>query len=408
MSLSLAIPHLRRWAFAAAGGIMAGTAATLFLYLLNLATDLRAGHPSLVFGLPLAGLAIAVAYHRYGRNAAGGNNLVFEEIHDPNRTLPARMAPMILLSTVVTHLFGGSAGREGTVVQMGASLADQISRFFKVTSDERRALLVAGAGAGFGAAVAAPWAGVIFGMEVIQVGKLRLFAWTESLIASFVAYGMTVLLHAPHTHYPIPEIPMISASALFGAAAAGVVFGLCALIFSRLVHAYEKALALAVRAPLWRPVAGGIAVLFLFLAMGTDRYLGLGIPVIRQALENVTPWTDPLWKTLFTVLTVGSGFKGGEFVPLVFIGSTVGQVLADWLPITATFAASLGFAAVFAGASNTPIACTLMAMEIFGARIAPYAALACALSFLCSGRRGIYSSQKFIRKGIPWPNSSNR
>ena len=184
--------HFFRWLLISAlVGVFAGVAAVVFLSLLSGVTELYREHPQIVWALPLGGFLVGYLYFLYGQDVAAGNNLILDEIHDPKRVVPFRMAPLVLFGTMVTHLFGGSAGREGAAVQISASLADQLSKPFRLGSSERKAVLMAGAGAGFGAAIGAPWAGVIFGMEVIQVGRLRPYAVLECFIASFVAFYMT-------------------------------------------------------------------------------------------------------------------------------------------------------------------------------------------------------------------------
>jgi H+/Cl- antiporter ClcA len=232
--------YLRWIIFSHLSGILSGAAAAIFLISLEWATNLRINHPEIIWGLPLAGLAIGLLYHYLGKDVAAGNNLILDEIHDPKKVVPPHMAPFILAGTLVTHLFGGSAGREGTAVQMGASLSDQLSRFFRIEPQERRILLAAGAGAGFGAAIGAPWAGVIFGMEVINVGRLRLFALLECFIASFTGFYLAVALGAPHTRYPSVALPDLGVKTLALVAVAGAIFGLSARFFTACTHLVEK------------------------------------------------------------------------------------------------------------------------------------------------------------------------
>ncbi len=388
-----------RWSlYSALCGVLAGLAAAAFLFLLDLVTQYRLEHAILIAALPLGGFAVGWLYHHFGKDVAGGNNLILEEIHDPKKTVPLRMAPLILFGTLVTHLLGGSAGREGTAVQMGASLADQLSRWFRIEADERKILLVAGAGAGFGAAIGTPLAGVIFGMEVIHIGRLRLFAWFECLIASFVAYGTVLVLGVPHSQFPHFAIPTLSLQVLCWVAIAGVIFGWAARLFALMTHGIESLQRRWIAYPPLKPAVAGLLLILLYNSLGSLRYAGLGISVIQEALQSPVSFLDPVLKMLFSALTVGSGFKGGEFIPLVFIGSTLGNALAMILPLSCSFLAGLGFAAVFAGASNTPLACSLMAMELFGFEFAPYALLACYMSYYSSGHSGIYRSQKILMK----------
>ncbi len=379
-------------------GILAGFAASIFLISLAWATQTRDLNPIIIWALPLAGLLIGLVYHHYAQNVVAGNNLIIDEIHDPKKIVPITMAPLILISTVLTHLFGGSAGREGTAVQMGASLADQLSHYFKTTVSERKALLAAGAGAGFGAAIGAPWAGVIFGMEVIHLGRLKPFAWFECFIASFVAYYVCILMGAPHSQYPTFEFDEFDFKILFYILIAGVAFGLAARLFILAAHFVERLNDKFISYPPLRPFFAGILLVILFYLEGSYRYVGLGIPYIQEALSLPDSFKDPILKTFFTALTVGSGFKGGEFIPLVFIGTTLGSALSVIIPVSFKLLAAVGFAAVFAGASNTPIACSLMAIEIFGAPIAPYAFAACFVSYYFSGHKSIYKSQRITTK----------
>lgn len=378
-------------------GILSGTAAAVFLIALEWATQTRNDNMYLIWALPLAGLAIGVIYHRFGNASARGHNLILEEIHNPKKILPIQMAPFVLGGTVLTHLFGGSAGREGTAVQMGASLSDQLARFFKIEMDERKRLLMAGAGAGFGAAIGTPWAGAVFGMEAIQIGKIKWSGWLDCLIASFVAYYTSVFLQAPHSQFPKIHIDSFEIQAWLWIALAGIVFGLAARAFSFVTHGIEKLNSRFINYPPLRPFIVGLVLVILYYLEGTYRYVGLGIPVINDAFQTQplleTSWKDPAFKTFFTALTVGSGFKGGEFVPLVFIGATLGSALTLVLPVSLKTLVAVGFAAVFAGAANAPIACSLMAIEIFGMDIAPYAAIGCFMSYFCSGHKGIYTSQ---------------
>lgn len=373
---------------------MSGLAATVFLYLLDLATRFRLAHPSLLWALPLAGFAVGWLYHRHGQDVAGGNNLILQEIHDPKKVVPLRMAPLILVGTLITHLFGGSAGREGTAVQMSASLADQLAIPFGLSPQERRRLLVAGVGSGFGAAVGAPWAGVVFGMEVIQIGRRRPFALWESIVASFVAFGVARLLQAPHSLFPRVTVPPLSGTLFGSLLVAGLVFGLAAATFSRFTQGLEGLQKRFVAYPPLKPLIGGVLLVALFCFEGSHRYEGLGLEVIQEALRGGASAGDALKKAGFTGLTLASGFKGGEFVPLVFVGSTLGSALGQLLGVSPAFLAALGFGAVFAGASKTPLACSLMLAELFGWSFFPTALVTCYASFYVSGSRGIYSAQK--------------
>jgi H+/Cl- antiporter ClcA len=376
-------------------GILAGTSATLFFQLLNWAADHRTSHPILIYFLPLAGLISGVVYHRFGQGSERGPNLILDEIHSPQGTVPARMVPLVVVGSTLSQLFGASAGREGAAVQISASLADQVSRFFAVPLHERKALLMAGAGAGFGAAIGAPIAGAIFGMEVILVSGIHWFGILECVLASFIGHFTSRLLGAPHMHLNVVSIPDFSGELLLTVIASGILFGVIARLFIQSTHAVESAYRRSKISPFLRPLLGGALVLAAFLLLGdTTRYAGLGLPVIQEALTTPVSWSDPFLKLALTALSVGSGFRGGEFVPLVFMGATLGSALSTVLPGPTPLLAALGFASAFGGAANTPFACTMMAMELFGPGIGAYALLTCLISHALSGNTGIYPGQR--------------
>lgn len=379
-------------------GIFAGLTSSVFLYLLKMVTDFRSLNPSIIWLLPLAGLFIGWSYHLYGQEAVKGNNLILDEIHSPKNVVPLRMAPMIFIGTVITHLFGGSAGREGAAVQMSASIADNVGSFFNVNSKDRKILLMIGSGAGFGSAIGAPIAGMIFGMEVLYIGRLRFFAWPQCLIASFTAYYTSLILKTPHTHFSKINIPNFDLKIFWSVVVSGIIFGLVAMIFNRFTHFLEHLFKKKINIPYIIPFIGGIFIIIFYYFEGSYRYAGLGLDVVSEALEKMSSFKDPSFKLFFTSLTVATGFKGGEFVPLIFIGTTLGSALSLFLPSSFSFLGALGFSAVFAGASNTPLACAIMASEIFGFNIFPYALLACYLSYYSSGHSGIYRTQKIHRE----------
>ncbi|MDE1162486.1 MAG: voltage-gated chloride channel family protein [Acidobacteriaceae bacterium] len=390
--------ELLRWTpVAIAVGIMAGAASALLLWSLTIATDIREAHRWIIWLLAPVGGCVGLLYKHFGKDVEAGNNLIIDEVHDPKRTIKIRMTPFILLGTFLTHLFGGSAGREGTAIQTGASLADQLGRPLGLNAAGRRVLLMAGISAGFGSVFGTPLSGAIFGLEVLAVGAVTYEAIAPCFVAAFVGdlvtHHLLRLVHMGHTPYRVSDVPELGVMSLFWSMVAGAAFGLMAMFFARTTHAISAFAKAKIKRPELRPVAGGLLVSCAVFALGTTRYIGLGVPVIQEAFSRqLHPW-DFLAKSLFTSVTLGTGFKGGEVTPLFYIGATMGNSLSHVIPLPVSLLAGMGFVAVFAGAANTPIASALMAMELFGAEAGVFAAIACVGSYLFSGGAGIYHAQ---------------
>ena len=389
-------------------GVLAGSASALFLWSLDRVTELRWAHGWLLYLLPAVGAAVGWIYYRYGKNSGAGNNLIIEQIHEPGGGVPRRMAPLVLLGTLLTHLCGGSAGREGTAVQMGGSLANGYARLLRIGREDLPVLLMAGVAAGFGSVFGTPFTGAVFAMEVLVIGRMQYRAVLPVLVASVVADATCAAWNIQHTQYHIAfASPAGRHEILDGWLAAKVVvaavaFGLASRLFSELTHVLQRGYRRIAPQPWLQPVVGGVAVIALFWLLGTGDYLGLGVRAehpgsitLLSAFQpgGATPWSW-WWKLLFTAVTLGAGFKGGEVTPLFFIGATLGNALAMALGAPVDLFAGLGLIAVFAGAANTPLACTVMGIELFGGEHTVYFALACFISYHCSGHSGIYQSQR--------------
>lgn len=375
-------------------GLPVGSASALLLISLNWVTDYRESHLWIIAFLPVAGLLIGLMYYYWGSNVVKGNNHLIDEVHDPKRIIPFRMAPLVFVGTVLTHLFGGSAGREGTAVQMGGAIADQFSRIFKLKADARRIIIIMGISAGFASVFGTPLAGAVFALEVLIIGRIRYEAMLPSFLVAIIAnYTCHHFWGVSHTEYNIPFVPDISFLNMLYAILVGILFGVTAMAFSRIVRFWADTAKKYINYPPFRPLVGGICIALVVFISGTTKYIGLGVPTIVSSFYVQQEWYDFLLKILLTTFTLGFGFKGGEVTPLFFIGATLGSALCILIPLPVALLAGMGFAAVFSGATNTPLACTIMGIELFGAESAVYIALACIIAYLFSGHTGIYSSQ---------------
>jgi H+/Cl- antiporter ClcA len=417
--------YVLKWLLIAAPvGAIIGSAVAAFLWGLDQATRLRwatdtsCGLPWLLFLLPIAGIGIGWMYHLFGKSVEGGNNLIMDQIHEPGGGVPSRMAPLVLIGTLITHLFGGSAGREGTAVQMGGSIASTVGRWFKFNAIDARTLLLIGIAGGFGAVFGTPLTGAVFAVEVLAIGLVNFQSMVPCLIASIVGDAVTSAWGIHHTHYHISVLaemnehaPQLSLLLLGKVAIASVAFGLASVVFAELTHGLSRVYKWALPWPMFRPALGGLLVIALAWLIGPD-YLGIGVNpdpryphqicILSCFQSGGATWWSWWWKILFTAVTLSSGFKGGEVTPLFFVGAALGNVMARLLHAPVDLFAGLGFVAVFAGATNTPLACTIMAVELFAGGSSDlihggfivYAATACFLAYMLSGHSGIYLSQR--------------
>ncbi|MBG6185965.1 voltage-gated chloride channel family protein [Flavobacterium sp. CAN_S2] len=374
-------------------GFFSGSASAFFLVSLEWVTQIRENNNWIIWLLPIGGLAIGLGYHYWGKSVVKGNNVLLEEYENPKKIIPLKMAPLVLFGTLITHLFGGSAGREGTAVQMGGAIADQFTKLFQLDAFERKTILILGISAGFASIFGTPLAGALFALEVVYFSKINFKSIVLSFFVAFIAYFTVELWHVKHSHYAIPFLPENNFTTLFWVILVSILFGLGAMLFSRSTHFWGYLFSKTISFPPLRPFVGGCFIALAVYFIGTTKYIGLGVPMIVDAFSTPNTSYDFLLKILFTGFTLGAGFKGGEVTPLFFVGATLGSALSLIVPLPIALLAGMGFVAVFSGATHTPIACTVMGMELFGIESGIFIGIACLIAYFSSGSVGIYNSQ---------------
>lgn len=394
MNVKATINYIIKWGIMCLTvGLSIGTVVALFLATLDIATALREAHIWIIYLLPIAGLLISLLYHYYGTDAKKGNNLLIEAHQEGNKSIPLSMAPLVFISTILTHLTGGSAGREGTAVQIGGSIADQFTPVFKLNSRERKTILIMGISAGFAAVFGTPFAGAIFALEIMLFKNIKIAEVLPSFTVAYIAHYTCLSWGIQHTPYFINTIPAISANAFFWAIIGGIFFGLTALLFSYTVIFWAKLFS-KIKNKLLLPIIGGLVLIVAIKLVGTTKFIGLGIPSITDAFVHQAGNYDFIIKLLFTTFTLSVGFKGGEVTPLFFIGATLGNMLIFFIPLPMALLAGMGFVAVFAGATHCVITSIILGVEIFGLEAGVYIAIASIIAYFSSGVNGIYSAQQ--------------
>ncbi len=373
-------------------GLIIGTSAAFFLYSLDQVTQCRENNLWIIYTLPIIGLLVGAMYFYIGGETKKGNDLLLEEHQDPQTKVPFKMAPLVLIGTLLTHLGGGSAGREGTAVQMGGAIADQFTSLFKLNDTERKTILIIGISAGFAAVFGTPIAAAIFALEIMLFKNIRVADIAPNFATSYIAHYTCLAWGIQHTSFTISTIPSINAITIVSTFLAGLIFGLAALLFTKVNFAWASLFKKIKYEPL-RPFIGGIVLLVVIYLLGTTKYIGLGIPSIEDAFIHPAGNIDFLIKLLLTTFTLSAGFKGGEVTPLFFIGATLGNILIWFIPLPMSLLAGMGFVAVFAGATHCALASILLGIELFGLDAGLYIGIASITAYFTSGANGIYSAQ---------------
>lgn len=372
-----------------------GVVAWAFLTSLDIVTGIRERHIAAFLLLPVVGVATAWVYRTHGKLASRGNNLVIDSALT-GTPVPARMAPLTFICSVATHLAGGSAGREGTAVQIGGTLADNTARAARLGARDHQDLMLAGISAAFGAVFGAPLAGTFFGMEMCYVGKLNYSSGIYCLIASFTADGVARAIGCTHASYAIGAVPALDARTVAATVALAIVFGLIARLFSLAIRTVRRVLANRITSYLLAALMGSLALLAVYFLFGLQRYAGLSTWLVEAGFSGDTTLADPFIKIALTALTLGTGFQGGEVTPLFGIGASLGGALAALAGLPCGFAAALGMLGVFGAALNVPITTIMLGVDLFGGAAMPYYVIASFVSYLVAGHRGVYPAQRII------------
>jgi len=386
---------LVKWMLFSCGiGIIVGLVGVAFHYGIDYGTELRRENPNLIWLLPWAGISIVMLYRICKMEKDRGTNFVLVAVREAE-PMKLRTAPLIFLSTIITHVAGGSAGREGAALQLGGSLAAAIGRGIKLDQYDSRVMVMCGMSAAFAALFGAPITAAVFAMEVVSVGVMYYAAIVPCLAASLTAVQAAQLCGI-HAHgYPVAETAGLTPASMLRVIVLGVLCAILSILFCKVMHIAPKIYG-KINSTLLRAAIGGCLVLLLTLLVGNQDYNGAGDAVIRRMLLGETIPQAFFLKILFTAVTLGAGFRGGEIVPVLFTGCALGTTVGPLLGLPHSFAGALGMAAVFCGATNCPLTSVFLAYELFGGEGLPLYALCCGVSYMLSGYYGLYSEQKII------------
>ena len=376
------------------GGIV-GLCGTGFYFALSFVTLLRGQYPWLLYLLPVGGLIIVAAYHVLKDEKDTGTNLVISAIQTDEQ-IPLRMAPLIFISTLITHLFGGSAGREGAALQMGGSLGSGLGKLFRFDEKDKHVMIMCGMSAAFSALFGTPMAAAILPMEMVSVGVMYYIALVPCVISSLVAHGIAESFGIAGSVLAIDPLPGFGILSAVKISVLAILCALISILFCILLHKSEELYKTYLKNPYLRIMAGGILVILLTLLVGNRDYNGTGMDVIGNCMKGEVRPEAFLLKMIFTALTLGAGFKGGEIVPSFFTGAAFGCLFGNLLGFSPSLCAAVGMTSVFCGVTNCPITSLLISFELFGYDGMPYFLLATAFSYMLSGYFGLYKSQKIV------------
>ena len=381
--------------FATITGTIVGLVGSAFYFLLSFVTIVWEQTPWIIYLLPLAGLAVVATYHFMRNDNDGGTNLVISAVHSGDR-IPLRMTPSIFISTTLTHLFGGSAGREGAALQIGGSIGNSLGKLFRFDEKDTHVVIMCGMSAAFSTLFGTPMAAAIFPMEMVSVGVMYYMALVPCVVSSLVAHGIAVLLGVAGETFHVAGIPGLELIPSLKIVLLASICAFLSMAFCVLLHKTEHLYKKCLKNRYLRIFIGGCAVVLLTVLVGNNDYNGAGMHMIEHAIGGEVAPEAFLLKMLFTALTIGAGYKGGEIVPTFFVGATFGCLMGQFIGLSPSFCAAIGMISLFCGVTNCPISTLLISFELFGFEGMPYYLLAVAFSYMLSGYFGLYSSQKIM------------
>lgn len=390
------IRYFIKWsALALVIGSVAGAAGTIFSMGVSWATGFRLSHPSMLFFLPVSGLLIVWMYHSFHEEGNRGTNMVIDAISSNERVTPAT-GPLIFFSTILTHLGGGSSGREGAALQLGGSIGNSFGEWFKLDERDKKIAIMCGMSAVFSALFGTPVAAAIFSLEVVSIGVLYYAALVPCVFSSFLAVGIARAAGLEGEHFPVEMIPALDLKAMGLLVLLGILCAAVSILFCVLLHTAEHAYRKYFPDARVRILAGSFLFIALTLLSGTRDYCGSSMGLIESSIEGSVRYEAFLMKMLFTAVALGAGFKGGEIVPTLCVGAALGCAFGEITGFAPSLCAACGMAALFAGVTNCPITSLVIALELFGYEGMEYFSIIIAVAFALSGYYGLYASQKFV------------
>ncbi len=376
-------------------GVVIGLISTAFAYGLTYATSFRTSHKYIIIAVPLAGLLITFLYEKFGSKVSRGTNMALAAINS-DEEIPIIMLPLIFVSTIISHLFGASVGREGAALQMGASFGNAFAKVLKLNENDKKVLIMTGMSAAFSALFGTPLAATIFSMEVVSVGVMYYAALVPCVVSSITAISLAKSLGVTYATYHLMSVPEFTPYTIVMTVVLGILFALVSIMLCTVLTLTERGFMYWIKNPYVRTVAAGLLIVVFSFVSKTGDYNGLGSNVIAAALTGNAVWYAFILKMILTSVSLAGGYKGGEIVPVLFIGATFGCAFGDLLGMSPAFCAALGMVAVFCGVTNTPIASLIIGIEMFGLSGLWFFCISIALSYMLSGYFGLYNSQLIL------------